>query len=236
MPMQERLRERERVGDATLDRRTVRTRRALRWALAQELAATGDLSQVTVTSLARRAGLTRRTFYTHYRDIPDFVSQVEEEALSELAERIKAIGKADLAELVAVLTDYAPAPGAVELLGYIKENGGFYSGLLGEGGDPAFAEKVKRLAHDIIAPRALTGLDASAAGFFDYYITYAVSAEVGVLVRWLDGGLRESCEAMARIMTVLCFVRPGDLYGLPSSLDVPAYSEALMRFEEDSDD
>ena len=223
------------MGDATLDPRSVRTRRALRWALAQELAATGDLSQVTVTSLARRAGLTRRTFYTHYRDIPDFVSQVEEEALSELAERIKAIGKADLAELVAVLTDYAPAPGAVFARLHQGERG-LLSRPARRRRRPAFAEKVKRLAHDIIAPRALTGLDASAAGFFDYYITYAVSAEVGVLVRWLDGGMRESCEAMARIMTVLCFVRPGDLYGLPISLDVPAYSEALMRFEEDSDD
>jgi AcrR family transcriptional regulator len=234
----------ERVGDqacvrertTSVDRRTLRTKRALREALAEEIKATGDLSRVTVTALTDRAGVTRRTFYTHYRDIPDFVQRVEAEALEELSVRIQRIAKTTLEELVAVITDYEAVPAAVTLLAYIKENGDLYSALLGEGGDPNFAERIKRLAHDIIAPRALTGLDASAAGFFDYYITYAVSAEVGVLVRWLDGGMQESCEVMGRIMTVLTFVRPGDLYGVPIGLDIPAYSAAIMRIKEESHD
>ncbi|MDY4535518.1 MAG: TetR/AcrR family transcriptional regulator, partial [Tractidigestivibacter sp.] len=52
------------------DRRTRRTRLALRDALAEEIAAMGDLSRVTVTAVTSRAGVTRRTFYSHYRDIP----------------------------------------------------------------------------------------------------------------------------------------------------------------------
>ena len=55
------------------DRRSVRTRRALRLALAQEISATGDLSRVTVTAVTERAGVTRRTFYSHFKDIPDLV-------------------------------------------------------------------------------------------------------------------------------------------------------------------
>ena len=45
-----------------LDRRTARTRAALRKALAEEIDATGDLTSVTVTGVTERAGLTRRTF------------------------------------------------------------------------------------------------------------------------------------------------------------------------------
>ena len=56
------------------DRRTRRTRLALRDALAEEIAATGDLSRVTVTAVTGRAGVTRRTFYSHYKDITDLVN------------------------------------------------------------------------------------------------------------------------------------------------------------------
>ena len=46
--------------------------------------------------------------------------------------------------------------------------------------------------------------------------------------------MEESDEVMARIMTVLAFVRPGDLYGIPINLDITAYSETLARMEEAS--
>ena len=68
--------------------------------------------------------------------------------------------------------------------------------------------------------------------FFDYYLTFAVSAEAGVLTRWLTGGMRESVQTMALMMTALTFVRPGDLYGKTIDLNVPAYALALMRSTE----
>ena len=82
-----------------LDRRTVRTRKALRDALAEEIVATGDLTKVTVTAVADRAGITRRTFYSHYRDIPDLVECVEEEALCDLCKLSKEIAEVTLPEL-----------------------------------------------------------------------------------------------------------------------------------------
>ena len=73
------------------DRRSVRTRRALRQALAEEICSTGDLSRVTVTAVTERAGVTRRTFYSHFRDIPDLVRQIEDETLEELDGRAVAL-------------------------------------------------------------------------------------------------------------------------------------------------
>ena len=218
---------------AHVDPRTARSRRALRDALAAEIRATGDLSRVTVTSVAVRAGLTRRTFYSHFRDIPDLVAQVEDEALLELDERIRAVADATLEQLVDLVTEMRPTPGSVELLDYVKANADLYDALLGDGGDPAFSEKIMDHVHRIVAPRALDGIDAAAVGFFDYYITFAISAESGVLKRWLAGGMRESTEVMARIMTMLAFVRPGDLYGFPISFDVSAYGGVLAQMEEE---
>ena len=81
-------------------------------------------------------------------------------------------------------------------------------------------------------PRAQTGILGLALGtFFDYYVTYVVSAEVGMIQRWFERGLTESPEAMARIMTVLAFVRPGDLYGQPIDINVPEYGMKLLNLQ-----
>ena len=93
------------------------------------------------------------------------------------------------------------------------------------------------MVRETVASRALEGIDLLAIGaFFDYYLTFAISAEVGVLVRWLTGGMRESSEAMARVMTALMFVRPGDLYGKKIEFDIPSLGLALLTMRENDDD
>lgn len=213
-----------------LDRRIRRSRTRLRDALVAEIAATGDLSRVTVTSVTERAGLTRRTFYSHFHDIPELVDAIETEALADIRALVAGIVATNLDELAGALDALEPAPGAVELLEYFRDNAGHLTALLGQGGDPAFVEKIKAVCTDAVCARALDGIDARALGpFFDYYLTFAVSAEAGVLTRWLTGGMREDVRTMALMMTALAFVRPGDLYGKKIDLDVPAYALALMR-------
>lgn len=213
-----------------LDRRTQRSRECLRNALAAEILATGDLTRVTVTAVAQRAGLTRRTFYSHFHDIPELVEAIEREALVDICRLVSKIAASHLDELTDALDRLEPAPGAVELLTYFQDNASHLTALLGKGGDPAFVEKIKQACTDAVCSRALDGIDARALGpFFDYYLAFAVSAECGVLVRWLAGGMREDVDTMARIMTTLMFVRPGDLYGKRIELNVPAYALALMR-------
>ena len=135
---------------------------------------------------------------------------------------MRAIAATTLDRLYEGFSRLEPCPGSVELLSYIKENGAIMAALLGTGGDPNFAEKIKRIARDTAAERAMHNIDARALGpFFDYYLAFAISAEVGVIQKWLEDGLRESPELMARALTVLMFVRPGDLYGKPVDLDIP---------------
>lgn len=212
------------------DRRTLRTRRALRDALTQEIRAQGGLDRVSVTAITERADVTRRTFYSHFRDIPDLVAQSENEMLQGFVERIRVIAQTNLDELSSCLERFEPCPGSVELLTYIQDNGDYLTAMLGAGGDPGFAEKIKRIAIDTVTDRALDGLAAPAVGpFFDYYLSFAVSAEVGVLQRWLEGGMRESAQVMARVMTVLMFVRPGDLYGRQLDINLPGFALSLSQ-------
>ncbi len=225
------------MGVLSTDRRAVRTRAALRDALAAEIDAAGDLSRVTVTAVTERADVTRRTFYSHYRDIPDLVDAIERETIEELRPVVAQLASVRLPELKAAIDAAEPCPGSSELLRFFKERGSYLAPLMGEGGDPAFVERIKSMAHEIIACRAMSGIDARAIGpFLDYYLSFAISAESGVLVRWLTGGMHESVGAMARLMTALMFVRPGDLYGMPIDLDIPRFAlSVLLNQGEDHD-
>ena len=140
-----------------LDRRTTRTRAALREALAAEVVATGDLTKVTVTAVADRAGVTRRTFYSHYRDIPDLVACVEEEALCDLRRLVREIAQVTLPELEEAIHQFEPCPRSVEVLTYFQGEGAHLVPLLGDGGDPAFAEKLKAMVREVVHERAAEG-------------------------------------------------------------------------------
>lgn len=213
-----------------VDPRVVRTRAALRDALAAEIVTTGDLAQVTVTGVTGRAGLTRRTFYSHYRDIADLVNCVEAETLAEMRRYVAAIAAVHLDELETALRNCDACPGAEELLSYLAERGDYLAPLLGDAGDPAFAEKIKAMVRDEVRDRALSGFDMGVlSNVFDYYLIFAISAEVGVLVRWLTTGMRESVGLMARVMTGLMFVRPGDLYAHPITFDLTTFGMTLAQ-------
>lgn len=221
------------VPQAT-DRRTRRTRLALRDALAEEITATGDLSRVTVTAVTGRAGVTRRTFYSHYKDISDLVNCIEKETIAALRPLVAQLSSVHLDELSDAINHQEPCPGSQEILSYVKECGSYLRPLLGKGGDPAFSQRLRAMVHEVVAGRALDGIDLRAVGaFFDYYLTFAISAEVGVLLRWLEGGMHESVRTMARIMTALMFVRPGDLYDSPIELDLPGFALAVMLPDEE---
>ena len=167
------------------------------------------LSRINVASLTERAGLTRRTFYSHYRDIPDFINQIEDGLLAEIRERIELITAAQLPDLYHNIDELEPAPGSVELLRYLAANRDLIGALLGPGGDQAFIKGSSTPLVEAVVPRAQTAFWAWRwARSFDYYVTYVVSAEVGMIQRWFERGLTESPEAMARIMTVIAFGAP----------------------------
>ena len=214
---------------ASTDRRAVRTRAALRDALAAEIEATGDLTRVTVTAVTDRADVTRRTFYSHFRDIPDLVRAIEDETIAELKPVIAQLASVNLPELKAAIDAAEPCPGSIELLAFFKERGSYLAPLMGEGGDPGFVERIKAMVHGTITSRAMHGMDARAIPFLDYYLSFAISAEAGVLVRWLTGGMHESVGTTARLMTALMFVRPGDLYGTPIDLDIPRFALSMLH-------
>ena len=84
---------------------------------------------------------------------------------------------------------------------------------------------VREQAHDRVAEGFIV---PHADVLIDYYLTFVISAEVGVLVRWLSTGMQEPVGIVARMMTAMLFVRPGDLYGRPIGFNIPSISPQLI--------
>ena len=60
---------------------------------------TTSISNLTVQKVATKAGLNRTTFYLHYQDIQDLLTQITDEILNELSNKIVALIHAkDLSE------------------------------------------------------------------------------------------------------------------------------------------
>lgn len=66
-----------------IDRRAVRTKKALKCAMF-ELLKKKDISRITVSELADLADIGRGTFYLHYTDPYDLLDQVENEVLEQI--------------------------------------------------------------------------------------------------------------------------------------------------------
>lgn len=77
------------------DLRVVKTRRVIRNALFK-LMSEKELSKITVSELCVCAEINRKTFYRHYRTIPDVIEELEGEILDEFAEILRTSGRSVL--------------------------------------------------------------------------------------------------------------------------------------------
>ncbi|GAA1943852.1 TetR/AcrR family transcriptional regulator [Kitasatospora viridis] len=162
------------------DRRTRRTRRALRDALVALILERG-YTGLTVEDIAERADVARATFYSHYRDKDDLFTKVTGDLLRELDERLH-----PLAEETG--TGFTGKP-LLELFRHAEEERDLYRVILrGEGDGKALRtfgdESVRRVAavftaraeHSRVAPRIPADLLARAW----------VGEQLAVLHWWLE--------------------------------------------------
>ena len=81
------------------DPRTIRSREMFKNAVFSLLREDSTISNLTVQKVAAKAGLNRTTFYLHYHDIQDLLTQINDEILNELSDKIIALAHAkDLSE------------------------------------------------------------------------------------------------------------------------------------------
>lgn len=176
------------------DLRVVKTRRIIREALL-ELMSEREISGISVSGLCVKAGINRKTFYRHYREVGDVISELEDDMLGEFAEVFKS-HNSSIFDLGAVIRDISAA---------VEGSREYYLRLLKHNPDLFSKGKIKAA----LCRMAAVSLKTSGAVEDDRVISaaseFAVSGVLALYSSWFDGGcvddLQLRTEVAVKIVT-----------------------------------
>lgn len=176
-----------------IDRRVVKTKRAIRSAFAQ-LLGQKDINEITIKDIADIADINRKTFYSHYNGIYQIVDEIEDEIVRALNEVIGDINwKRDLRD---------PYPILAKLTAVIGSDLDFYSHLLRiENNSNLLLKIVAALKENISA--SFTAQVRMAPGTLDIVAEYMISGMLAVYRDWFNSDRARSIEEVAGVVGVL---------------------------------
>lgn len=197
-------------GGLPVDRRVLRTRAALRRALVELIEERG-FDGFTTSQLCERAGLNRGTFYNHCKGKEDLITQFEDQVLAEVGVFQAEMADLSLPVIALQVARRKPLPFLVSLFDYLRSEGDFLHAVLGPGGDPAFAPRLREVVCENLVRITLHEKYAQdPTPFVGYYVAFFANAYLGIITRWVETGMRESSQEMALIAQRLLFIQPGE--------------------------
>ncbi|MGX9758214.1 TetR/AcrR family transcriptional regulator [Clostridioides difficile] len=190
----------------SIDRRTIRTKKMIRSALAELIDEKG-FSNISVTDLTQRADINRGTFYLHYVDKYDLLEKIENEIIQEIEEETKHL---DSVNMMSIDASNEPLPFMVKLFEYFRKNSVIIKSILGPKGDPTFERKIKRFIEiNLFEKQKSRNFNIDEAVISEeYFIQYILSADLGVIQYWLEKNMKESPDEMALILARMSLLGP----------------------------
>nr|UWI50504.1 TetR/AcrR family transcriptional regulator [Clostridioides difficile] len=190
----------------SIDRRTIRTKKMIRFALAELIDEKG-FNNISVTDLTQRADINRGTFYLHYVDKYDLLEKIENEIIQEIEEETKHL---DSVNMMNIDASNEPLPFMVKLFEYFRKNSVIIKSILGPKGDPTFERKIKRFIEiNLFEKQKSRNFNIDEAVISEeYFIQYILSADLGVIQYWLEKNMKESPDEMALILARMSLLGP----------------------------
>jgi len=175
------------------DPRIRRTRRALIDALLA-LAEEQDFTAITISDIARRADVNRKTFYLHYADKEALLA----EAFDTLFANLVSASRVSMAEHGPPHPE-VPPPSAVALFASLAEHRALYRRLIGVSGSTRFAVRLRTFlreqffddwdnVHPMVSPDSPPP---------DFRADFTASATEGIAIWWLKEPRDQSPDVVA---------------------------------------
>ena len=174
----------------SIDRRVRKTRRQLRECLIS-LLKEKKVQDITVRELTDMADLNRGTFYLHYKDVFDLLEKTEAELQDEFNQLVLKHDAVDLKQRPAVIFN--------EIYSLVYENADLIEILLGENGDLNFVNRLKKLIREKCLKDWLEVFRTGNPAVLDAFFSYIASGCVGLVQYWLQTGLKETPQQMAKL-------------------------------------
>ena len=155
------------------NQRTRLSKMLLKNAMLELLKEKKAVNKITVKELCERAELNRSTFYAHYGEPKDLLSEIEDELISSVTNHLGKIGDSD---------DIANAHSYIlSFLNYIRNNDKPFRTLLVETADTSFKNKFMNMATSKIVDFNFTLNSAEE----QYVYSYILNGSASVIIQWL---------------------------------------------------
>lgn len=146
------------------------------------------IEKITIKEITAKAGYNRSTFYEYFIDIYDVLEQLENSIIPNINELPP----------TNILNKNVEVPTYVFLKLYEK-NEKYYSVLLGDNGDPAFASKLKNAIKPMIKEALITEVKLNNIEF-DFILEYILSSMISIMSYWFKNNKALSPEKLISLM------------------------------------
>lgn len=172
-----------------VDRRVRKTKKQLSSALTS-LMMQKSVGDITVREIAEAADVNRGTFYAHYRDVSDLLSQLEESIFIRLEEI--SISSAEQEATEEALYRYF-----VEILSLCADRADVYRAVICRNNDLDFQQRLFETLKQQYVHSYLLRICRADAKVVDLYSSFIVQGMLSIVKDWMNSGLKESPEQMA---------------------------------------
>lgn len=165
------------------DPRTIRSREMFKNAVFSLLSEGAAISNLTVQKVAAKAGLNRTTFYLHFHDIQDLLTQINDEILNELSDNIIALVHAK---------DLSEKQQLTQLLDYLYKQRNYLFALFNIS---QFEEQLFLFIKQLVETRRKNAEKELPADYVA--IDIKTASLVGIIMWWIKKGMHFSSDYMA---------------------------------------
>lgn len=154
--------------------------------------------QIKVRDVARAAGVSRSTFYRHYRDVDDVVKRFEQGILDNM----RAVNK-DALNVRFGKSEIDPTPAMIRRTHILHDNRDKIVALNGPNGDPTFVHKATVFMHDYFRKRLrdVPGNDVER----DLYLSFVLAGHNNLVEYWLEEHPEIAPERIAAVLNRLYY-------------------------------
>ena len=169
------------------DRRIRKTKKLLKESLI-ELMNEKKVKDITIKDITERADLNRGTFYLHYLDIYDLLSQIEDEIITNLTALLKTFNETQTLSSYELLE---------QLFNYLYENKEIFRVLLYTNSDTQFLNKLQTLIKTMGLYTLQNVYKDSQPIVYTYFLSFISSGVIGMVEHWFENGMTLTPSEMA---------------------------------------
>lgn len=181
------------------DQRVIKTKQLLKDAFYELMEADG-FSKITIENLAKKAGISRNTFYLHYTDKYDLFSQLEDELLNEIKQILIPLPKAIMESRGYSELGSEGKQIFLDFYNSIQKNRRFFNAITSHGGNSAFWGRFSDVFRDNIQvgyPKELFLVPVR------YYTAVIVGIQTGIVRQWVINGMEEDPGELVDLMVMI---------------------------------